>query len=107
MNLPILIPAYNPNELLVQLVDSLILSGVQDIVVVNALAVNRLYLNDGNGVSFTASDVSADTLDSRAVAVNDIDGDGDIDIVVGNYGQVNRLYQNNGSGVFVGSDIRG
>ncbi|HKB16745.1 MAG TPA: FG-GAP-like repeat-containing protein, partial [Planctomycetota bacterium] len=36
---------------------------------------------------------------SSAVALGDVDGDGDLDVVVGNKGTPDRLYRNDGSGV--------
>jgi len=63
---------------------------------------NRLYLNGGTGV-FT--DVTATNLpplpdDTRAIALGDVDGDGDLDALVGNHLQQSRLYLNGGTGVF-------
>jgi len=67
---------------------------------------NRLYLNDGTGVF---ADVTATQLPplldkTQAVALGDVDGDGDLDVFIGN-GYVfsweqNRLYLNSGTGFF-------
>ena len=65
-----------------------------------------IWLNGGTGV-FTAAPAMSlpGILDStRAVALGDVDGDGDLDALVGNSGWtspgLNRLYLNNGGGVF-------
>lgn len=62
---------------------------------------NRLYLNDGAG-NFT--DVTITNLPSfsdttRALALEDVDGDGDRDALLGNQGH-DRLYLNDGAGAF-------
>jgi len=62
---------------------------------------NRLYLNDGNGVFTDATaQIPADTDVTRAVALGDVDGDGDLDAFLGNHGSQNRLYLNDGYGFF-------
>ncbi|MEX1357670.1 MAG: FG-GAP-like repeat-containing protein, partial [Gaiellaceae bacterium] len=54
---------------------------------------------NGFGSSVPIQSLPADTSASRALAVGDVDNDGDLDLVVGNNGP-NSLYLNNGSGVF-------
>ena len=83
--------------------------GDLDIVVANygsssSGAPNRVYKNDGMG-SFTGTDLSSELNDSYSIALDDLDGDGDLDIVVADYGSVNRVYKNDGMGVFTGSNI--
>ena len=64
---------------------------------------NQLLVNDGNGFFTSETATRLPTLDfrTRAVAIGDLDGDGDPDLVTGNSSdQQNRIYINDGSGVF-------
>ncbi len=63
---------------------------------------DRLYRNDGTGrfTDVTATHLPPDTDRGNAVAMADLDGDGDLDIVIGNHQIQNRLYRNDGSGRF-------
>jgi hypothetical protein len=75
--------------------------GDLDLVTGNDGQANRLYLNNGTIDPFgsvSGTDISSDTGDTNAIALGDLDRDGDLDLVAGNYGQTNRLYLNNGTG---------
>lgn len=64
---------------------------------------NRLYLNNGTAEPFVAvagSDIGADAYATMAIALGDLDGDGDIDVAAGNQnnsGNHSRIYLNNGT----------
>ncbi|MCI0587410.1 MAG: VCBS repeat-containing protein [Planctomycetes bacterium] len=59
-----------------------------------------LQLNDGTGVFTDAtSQLPAFAGNTKALAVGDLDGDGDLDALLGNNG-VSRLYVNGGTGIF-------
>ena len=75
--------------------------GDLDLVVGNEFAtVNLLYLNDGSNIPYSDANkenIAVDAHDTQSVALDDIDGDGDLDLVVGNSGSPSRLYLNNGT----------
>jgi VCBS repeat protein len=62
---------------------------------------DRVYLNDGTGrLQLAPSNLPPMIDTTNAVAVGDVDGDGDSDLLFGNLLQ-DRLYLNDGSGVFL------
>jgi hypothetical protein len=68
---------------------------------------DRVWFNDGTG-RFTDSRQSLDDSDGYAVALGDVDGDGDLDAFVGNddrgtSGQANKVWLNDGTGRFADS----
>jgi hypothetical protein len=73
---------------------------------------NRLYLNNGTSQPFLSAvgtNLSEDIHHSVALALGDIDEDGDLDAIAGNRNQRNRLYRNGGTAnpfeAIGGSDI--
>lgn len=89
--------------------------GDPDLVFANEGQQNRLYLNVAGGIFLdaTAGRLPADTDFTLAVALGDVDGDGDADLVFGNVGlngatvgQQDRLYLNDGSGTFTDATAR-
>ncbi len=59
---------------------------------------NKVWVNDGNG-NFSDSGQSLGKLDSNAVALGDLDSDGDLDAFVGNT-VTNTIWLNDGAGTF-------
>lgn len=77
--------------------------GDLDLVAGNARAQNRLYLGDGRGRFRDVTDMALPAVvdDTFAIAVGDVDGDGDPDLVFGNCGSPgSRLLSNDGRGRF-------
>ena len=61
---------------------------------------NRLYLNNSSENPFINADrlnITNDEDDTLAIAIGDMDGDGDLDVVTAEEGAPNRLYLNNGT----------
>ncbi|MEM7396740.1 MAG: VCBS repeat-containing protein, partial [Verrucomicrobiota bacterium] len=76
-----------------------------DLVVANAGAPSKVYLNQGGGM-FGLADLAPDDFNARAVTLGDVDNDGDLDVVIGNHGTTNRIYFNQGDGTFdAGNDV--
>lgn len=62
---------------------------------------NQVHLNDGSGVFTNLAQPSFSSDYHTAVALDDLDGDGDIDALVSrNRGQLNQIWLNDGSGLF-------
>ncbi|MBK8096174.1 MAG: VCBS repeat-containing protein [Planctomycetes bacterium] len=76
--------------------------GRPDIVLGNKNEQSRLLLNNGAAVfaDVTATHLPAATHPTTALAMGDVDGDGDRDLVLGNLGAPCGLYRNDGNGHF-------
>ena len=66
---------------------------------------NEVWLNDGQG-QFTDSGQRIVSPHSQAVALGDVDGDGDGDVVLANLDADNQIWLNDGHGVFTNSGSR-
>ena len=72
--------------------------GDLDVVGGGAQGGNRLYLNNDTADPFggvSGTDITAEVNRTIAMALGDLDGDGDLDLVAGNEAAPNRLYLNN------------
>jgi hypothetical protein len=63
---------------------------------------NKVWLNDGNGFFDDSGQELGDSV-SLAVALGDVDADGDLDACVANGDQTTEVWLNDGTGVFVDS----
>jgi hypothetical protein len=65
----------------------------------------RVFLNDGTG-HFTDSGQQLSVVSDAGLALDDLDGDGDLDLVMTNYMEPCQIWLNNGSGRFEDSGFR-
>lgn len=62
---------------------------------------NFLWQNNGKGILTNAGKLGSSF--SSAIALGDLDKDGDLDALVGNYGKANTVWLNDGTGVYTDS----
>ena len=70
--------------------------GDLDIALGNFNVFSRVYLNAGDGVTYTPYVITTDQTQTDYIVLFDADGDGDLDAATANHGQRNRLYKNTG-----------
>ncbi|MCU0879946.1 MAG: FG-GAP-like repeat-containing protein, partial [Pirellulaceae bacterium] len=82
--------------------------GDPDVFLANALPEpSSVWLNNGSGNGhFIDTGQQLGPFDGRDVALDDLDGDGDVDAFVATYGHGNRVFLNDGRGYFTDSSQR-
>ena len=86
------------------------LDGDLDVVAGHDNDPNRVYLNNGTATPFsgvTGSDIAAESNATTALALGDVDGDGDLDLVEGIGDALNKLFINNSGTFAAGTTIGG
>jgi hypothetical protein len=67
----------------------------------NPSLINKIYFNNGLGGFLPAQTYGDYSPGTRAIAVEDMDGNGTLDIIQVNWGQPNKIFSNDGHGNFV------
>jgi hypothetical protein len=88
-------PAANTRSVAIGDVDR---DGDLDIVLGNFTTVSRLYLNNGDGITYTRLPIMPESefRPTDSILLVDVDQDDDLDVVTGNHGLRNRIYKNTG-----------